>query len=175
MNFRRKLGSTRYYLFLGTCLIFVGYTIFSQQKTGRVKKDVTPTLVQSSPSTYSKVTRVIDGDTIVIDTGQHIRYIGMNTPEVESDECFASEATEINKSLVLGKVVRLEKDLSEMDKYGRLLRFVYIGDTFVDDYLVKNGYAKVMPVPPDVKYKDRFEQSEEYARQNGLGLWSECL
>lgn len=125
--------------------------------------------------TYAKVARVIDGDTIIIDTGQHVRYIGVNTPEVETSECFATEATEINKNLVLDKVVRLEKDISEIDKYGRLLRFVYIGDIFIDDYLVKNGYAKIMTVPPDIKNKDQFGQSENYARQNRLGLWSKCF
>jgi len=125
--------------------------------------------------TLSVVERVIDGDTIVIDTGEHIRYIGMNTPEMETSECFATEASEINKNLVLGKTVRLEKDVSDTDKYGRLLRYVYIDDTFVDDYLVKNGDAKIMIVPPDIKYKDEFLQSENYAKENNLGLWGKCL
>lgn len=129
----------------------------------------------SSSATFAKVTKVIDGDTIVIDTGQHVRYIGMNTPEVETLECFATEASEINRNFVLGKVVKLEKDISETDKYGRLLRFVYVGDIFVDDYLVKNGYAKIMTVPPDVKYKEEFLESEKYARENNLGLWSKCF
>lgn len=138
---------------------------------------ITPnSAIPTTPNfSYAKVTRVIDGDTIVIDTGQHVRYIGMDTPEMETSECFATEASEINKNLVLGKMVRLEKDISETDKYGRLLRYVYVGDTLIDNYLVKNGNAKAMTVPPDVKYKDQFDQSEKYARQNNLGLWSKCL
>lgn len=125
-------------------------------------------------TTFAKVTRVIDGDTIVIDTGEEVRYIGMNTPETETSECFATEASEVNENLVLGKTVRLEKDVSETDKYGRLLRYVYVGDTFIDDYLVKNGDARVMTVPPDTKYKDEFLQSENYAKENNLGLWGKC-
>lgn len=181
MNFKRNSKNTSYYLFIGICLIFVGYVIFSRQNTETIKQVVIPTPTSSPILTYAKVVRVIDGDTIIIETGQHVRYIGMNTPEVETSECFATEASEINKNLVLGKVVKLEKDLSETDKYGRLLRFVFVkdaknvGDIFVDDYLLGNGYAKVMTVPPDIKYKDQFSQSEKQARENSLGLWSKCF
>lgn len=85
-------------------------------------------------------------DTIVIDNGEHIRYIGMNTPELETNECYATEASEMNKELVLGKTVKLEKDISDVDKYGRLLRYVYVDNVFVDDYLVRNGFAKIMDI-----------------------------
>lgn len=123
---------------------------------------------------FAKVIKVIDGDTIEINTGQIIRYIGMDTPEIETSECYATEASEVNKNLVLGKTVKLVKDVSETDKYGRLLRFVYVGDIFVDDYLIKNGFAKIMTVPPDVEFKDQFLQSENYAKENKLGLWNKC-
>ncbi len=125
--------------------------------------------------TFAKVTRVIDGDTIVIDTGQHIRYIGMNTPEMETGECYATAASEINRNLVLGKTVELVKDVSGTDKYGRLLRYVYIGNLFIDDELVKEGAAKIMTVPPDIKYKDIFQSSQNYAKENNLGLWGKCF
>jgi micrococcal nuclease len=140
---------------------------------------------QISPISQSfvtaKVAKVIDGDTIVIDTGEHIRYIGINTPEMETNECYATEATMTNKNLVLGKTVRLEKDVSETDKYGRLLRYVYIshpeldsGSAFVNDELVKNGSARVETVPPDTKFKTEFVSSEKYAKVNKLGLWGKC-
>ena len=70
---------------------------------------------------------MIDGDTIVIEGGQKVRYIGMNTPEVETSECYATEATEINKNLVLGKEVKLEKDVSDTDKYGRFYDMFILG------------------------------------------------
>jgi micrococcal nuclease len=81
-------------------------------------------------------------------------------------------ASQINSQLVLGKTIKLEKDVSETDKYGRLLRFVYVGNIFIDDYLVKNGFARVMTVPPDIEYESQFLESENYAKENKLGLWS---
>jgi micrococcal nuclease len=166
-------------IFLGSIFILIGIlTYLSKKESIQVIPSPVPTQSQLSNSnsnfTYAKVTRVIDGDTIVIDTGQHVRYIGMNTPEVETSECYATEASEINKNLVLGKEVKLEKDVSETDKYDRLLRYVYVGDTFVDDYLVKDGAAKIMTVPPDVEYKDEFLSSQNYAKENELGLWGKC-
>lgn len=177
---RRKLSVSRLFV-LVIILLLIGLLIFRFKGNDVIQfiPSPSPSISQlSTPSSqiaYAKVTRVIDGDTIVIDTGQKVRYIGMNTPEVETSECFATEATQINKNLVLGKEIKLEKDVSDVDKYGRLLRYVYIGDTFVDDYLLKNGYAKIMTVPPDIKYKDEFLQSEKYARENNLGLWGNCL
>jgi micrococcal nuclease len=176
MSFRKNLKRVSSYVFLGSCLIFIGLVVLSCKNPVVVKAPSTsssPSFLPTS-STYAKVTRVIDGDTIVIDTGAHVRYIGMNTPEVETNECFNSEATKVNKDLVLGKVVRLEKDVSEADKYGRLLRYVYVGDIFVDDYLVKKGYAKIMIVQPDIKHEDEFLQSEKFAKESKLGLWGKC-
>jgi micrococcal nuclease len=77
--------------------------------------------------------------------------------------------------LVLGKEVRLEKDVSETDKYGCLLRYVYIGNDFINEELVKGGSAKVEPVPPDVKFKKEFLESEKNAKALNLGLWGNCF
>jgi micrococcal nuclease len=176
MNSKKSLKNTSFYLLLGFCLVFVGFVIFSQKSQISLISPIsltTPTSLNSP--TFARVTKVIDGDTIEIENGDRVRYIGINTPEVEISECYATEASEINKNLVLGKVVKLEKDVSETDKYGRLLRYVYVGDMFVDDYLVKNGYAKIETVPPDVEYKDEFLQSQNYAKENNLGLWKECM
>lgn len=124
------------------------------------------------------VKRVIDGDTIELADGRKVRYIGMDTPETvdprQPVQCFGKEASEKNKELVEGKQVRLEKDVSETDKYGRLLRYVFIGDLFVNDYLVRQGYASVATFPPDVKYQEQFLQAQKEARENNRGLWSTC-
>ena len=124
------------------------------------------------------VTAVIDGDTIEIEGGQRIRYIGINTPETVDPrkpvECFGREASNKNKELVAGKSVKLEKDISETDKYGRLLRYVFVGDVFVNDYLVRQGYAYASSYPPDVKFQNQFNQAEREARANSRGLWSAC-
>ena len=89
-------------------------------------------------------------------------------------ECYGREASEANKKLVEGKFIRLEKDVSEVDRYGRLLRYVYVNDLFVNDYLVRQGFAHAVTYPPDVKYQDLFRQAETEARENNRGLWSGC-
>lgn len=125
-----------------------------------------------------KVIRVIDGDTIEIEGGQKVRYIGINTPETVDPRrpvmCFGKEAAIKNKELVEGKEIRLEKDISETDKYARLLRYVYIGDLFVNDYLVRQGYAYASSYPPDVKYQQQFREAQKEAQENNRGLWSFC-
>jgi micrococcal nuclease len=124
------------------------------------------------------VTRVIDGDTIEIEGGQRIRYIGIDTPEsvypATEIECYGREASDKNKKLVENKRVRLEKDVSETDRYGRLLRYVWVGDIFVNDYLVRQGFANVYTYPPDVKYSNQFVEAQQEARENNRGLWSGC-
>jgi micrococcal nuclease len=136
------------------------------------------------PSTIStsidgQVTRVIDGDTIEVNIGGSIytvRYIGMDTPETVDPNrpvgYYGLEASKKNKELVSNRIVRLEKDVSETDKYGRLLRYVYVGDLFINAELVRFGYAQVATYPPDVKYQDYFLQLQQQARQSNLGLWA---
>ena len=121
------------------------------------------------------VTRVIDGDTIELENGQVVRYIGVDTPEYTSkNECYGFEATNFNRELVENKRVTLLKDVSETDRYGRLLRYVYVENIFVNDYLVRQGYANVSSYPPDVKYQSQFREAEKAARKNNRGLWSFC-
>ena len=124
------------------------------------------------------VTKVIDGDTIEIEGGQKVRYIGIDTPETKHPtkgvQCFGKKASEKNKELVEGKGVILEKDISETDRYGRLLRFVYIDGVFVNDYLVREGYAHASTYPPDVKFAQQFRQAEQQARTSNKGLWIDC-
>lgn len=130
-----------------------------------------------------KITRVIDGDTIETETGRRIRYIGIDTPESTDPrkmvECFAKEAAFKNRELVLNKEVYLEKDVSEVDKYGRLLRYVWVilpsdEQIMVNEVLVKEGYALAVTYPPDIKYQQLFLQAERQAREEGKGLWSSC-
>ncbi len=124
------------------------------------------------------ITKVVDGDTITIEGGQVIRYIGIDTPETvhpsKPVECFGVEASNKNKELVDGKQIKLEKDISETDRYGRLLRYIWIGNIFVNDYLVRQGYAYASTYPPDVKYAEQFVQAQREARENNRGLWASC-
>jgi len=125
-----------------------------------------------------KVIRIIDGDTIEIEGGQKVRYIGINAPEtVHPDmkvQCFGKEAAVKNKELIEGKIIELEKDVSETDKYGRLLRYIYSDNIFVNDFLVRQGFAHASTYPPDVKYQDQFRQAEQEAQEFNRGLWGVC-
>ena len=124
-----------------------------------------------------KVTNVVDGDTIKIETGEVVRYIGIDTPETVAPnkpvQCFGKEASAKNNELVEGKTVELSKDVSEKDRYGRLLRYVWIGETMINEQLVREGYARVSTYPPDVKYQDRFLAAEKEAREKNAGLWGD--
>ncbi len=126
-----------------------------------------------------KVVKVVDGDTIKLENGEVIRYIGIDTPETvhpsEPVQCFGKEASDKNKELVEGKLVKLEKDITDRDKYGRLLRYVWAGDLFVNDYLVREGYAYAYTYPPDVKHTEQFVQAQKEAKENNRGLWAGCL
>ncbi|MDP1722311.1 MAG: thermonuclease family protein [Candidatus Gottesmanbacteria bacterium] len=124
------------------------------------------------------VGRVIDGDTIELTDKRKVRYIGVDTPESvdprRTVQCFGKEAKEENARLVDGKTVRLERDISDTDKYGRLLRYVYVGEVFVNDYLVRQGAARIDTVPPDVAHREQFLEAEREARREGRGLWGSC-
>lgn len=154
-------------------LFSIVFTTFFRE-TGQVNPEATP--LQTIPPTVTRqqarVVRVIDGDTIEIEGGQKVRYIGINTPE--SDVCYSTESTIRNRELVEGRVVTLERDISETDKYGRLLRYVYSGELFINEVLVKEGYAEVSTFPPDVKYQDKFLEAQRQARENNFGFWSSC-
>ncbi len=128
----------------------------------------------TSPPESARVTRVIDGDTIVIEGGYRVRYIGIDTPEIHPEtEAFGIEAWQANRQLVEGKLVRLERDISETDKYNRLLRYVYVDDTMVNAELVRQGLAQVKAYPPDTKYQDYLEALEAEAKGEGRGMWAE--
>jgi len=125
-----------------------------------------------------KVIEVIDGDTVILENGEFVRYIGIDTPEtVHPDkpvECYGEEATERNKELVLNKYVLLEKDVEDYDDYGRLLRYVYSVDGFINGILVKEGFAYSYYYPPNLKYHEELMYLELEAKENLMGLWLFC-
>jgi len=130
-----------------------------------------PDLEPTTSISKNLVTRVIDGDTIELSTKEKVRYIGVDTPE--RNECFFEEAKAINSQLVLNKQVRLVKDVSEVDRYGRLLRYVYVGDLMINYYLVRQGYAYASTYPPDVLYSHKFAKAQSLARAENKGFWEE--
>lgn len=135
-----------------------------------------------------KVVKVIDGDTIevqYINGGiKKVRLIGIDTPETvdprKEVQCFGREASNETKRLIENKTVFLEKDISETDKFSRLLRYIYMkidnssDYLFINDYLIRQGFAHASTFPPDVKFSTRFSEAEREARENDRGLWSVC-
>jgi endonuclease YncB( thermonuclease family) len=120
------------------------------------------------------VQRVIDGDSLeVILDGElyELRYIGIDAPEMGAP--YSREATDGNRQLVESQIVELEKDVSEADQYGRLLRYVYLQDgTFVNAELIRLGLAAAIAYPPDIKYQDVIASKEQEAKKNGNGIWA---
>ena len=118
----------------------------------------------------ARVTDIIDGDTIDVDingVGYRVRYIGVNTPE--SDESCYDDATDANANLVAGQTVTLVRDSSNTDRFGRLLRYVYVGNVFVNAQLVQDGWAEAVEYPPDTANADQFHQLETQAARSNIG------
>lgn len=131
----------------------------------------------------AQVVDVVDGDTIKVSIGGAVftvRYIGMDTPETVKPgtpvEWMGPEASAANRALVEGQQVVLEKDVSEVDRYGRLLRFVWLdrpeGWLLVNLELVRLGFASVFTYPPDVGHVDLLLAAQREAREADRGLWS---
>lgn len=143
-----------------------------------VPGSVVPAAAQQPPRTQAQVVRVVDGDTIEVEIAgarHSVRYIGVDTPE--RGHRYWGLARDANAFLVTGRTVLLERDVSETDQYGRLLRYVYLpdagaGELFVNAELVRHGFAWASTWPPDVRHADLFVALEREARLAGRGLWA---
>ena len=128
-----------------------------------------------------EVVRVVDGDTIVINYNgkdEKVRLIGVDTPEsVHSDKSKNTKegvkVSDYTKSKLTGKMVSIELDVEERDKYGRILAYVYLDGEMYNKHLLEIGYAKVATYPPNVKYVEDFKELQKEARENNKGLWQE--
>ena len=125
----------------------------------------------------SRVGRVIDGDTFVLQSGEVIRLIGVDTPEYQPwknhVQHFGREARDFSVQLLKGHAVRLEKDVEPLDKYGRTLAYVYLEDgSFVNLLLVQEGFARAKSFPPNDRYRELFKNAQQRARRSKKGLWA---
>ena len=118
------------------------------------------------------VLRVVDGDTCRLEDRRRVRYLGINAPE-EGDP-HAEEATLANDRLVEGKTVRLEFGRSRQDRYGRLLAYVFVDDTFVNETLLRQGHVHLRH-PVVAKYRDRLQRAQDEARAAGVGIWAPAV
>ena len=127
------------------------------------------------------VQRVIDGDTIVLESGERVRFIGVNTPE--ANEPFGSEATEFTRNALEGKTIWLQQDTTNRDRYDRLLRYIWlevprqstnekeIRQLMFNAILVSKGYAQPATYPPNTSHSELFQELGREARIQHLGLW----
>lgn len=191
-NTKLLVLSSFFIIIAGLSLLWFGLQPIPQISNEQtvVASPSTTTVVASASATWgiegerAFVRRVVDGDTIEVDSGKTVRFLGMDTPETVDPRrpvgCFGKEASSETKKLLAGKFVILQKDISDTDKFGRLLRLIYLplenGQIlFVNDYLVREGFAKVKTYPPDVKFEYRFLEAERKAKEAKKGLWGKCI
>lgn len=125
------------------------------------------------------VERIVDGDTIRIDPAvdgiDEVRLIGIDTPETKDPDCdvqpYGPEALTFARDELLEQEVDLEFDEDREDQYDRLLAYVYLEDEMFNETLLEEGYAQVYTVSPNDKYEDRFEEAQEAAQEEELGIW----
>jgi len=133
-------------------------------------------LFKSSPTFL--VAEVTDGDTIILEDGRTIRYLNLDTPEFgegeKLDECFAKEAKKINEELVLGKKVRLELDINEMDRFGRTLAYVFVDDLFVNEALLSQGAAEFQLDTVNLIHQSVLVAAAQKGHQEKNGRWRAC-
>lgn len=118
------------------------------------------------------VTRVIDGDTVEISDGRHIRYIGIDSPE--KGDCYATAAAKLNEELVLGKKVKLELGLNELDEFGRTLAYVWVNGKLVNEKLLQNGAGEFFLDTVNVNHQEALIQAANKSYDQRVGLWGVC-
>lgn len=116
------------------------------------------------------VSRVIDGDTFDLETGERVRLIGIDAPE--RGEPFYEESRDSLVDLVEGIGVVLTKDESDTDIYGRSLRYVVSGNIDVNEEMLRRGFARATPIEPDTLFAEQYFELQQEAKDFGLGLWS---
>lgn len=144
--------------------------------------------ISASSTSTVLVAEVTDGDTLRLVNGERVRLIGIDTPEAyenakllkdsrrtgQDKEVIIAQgkkASQYTKTLLEDMAVRLEYDVQKYDRYGRVLAYVYVGDVFVNAEIVKQGYAYVMTIAPNVKYADLFRRLYQEAKESKRGLW----
>jgi len=139
---------------------FFGGTYYTTQK-------------QTSLITKATVTRIIDGDNLELDNGKSIRLYGINCPE--KNQKFSQEAINLSAKLALNQQITIDYQPNySADKWGRILGYVFIDDTFLNQELVKQGYCQVTIYEKraKLKYQDELLNAQEQAKQEKLGRWN---
>ncbi|MGZ9583595.1 thermonuclease family protein [Paenibacillus marinisediminis] len=173
-------------LLLSVAVLLLGLAVLSGCQTTGTSTKGDPFLaaimanypdLEGHPYEIDSVKRVVDGDTFETESGNKVRLIGVNTPEVHGKvEYFGKEASQYTKEHLTNQKVYLFQDTGDTDRYGRLLRYVFIDQDPVmyNDRLVQEGYANTMSISPNVMYADHFVKLEREARNQNKGLWADA-
>ncbi|MDA2936209.1 thermonuclease family protein [Patescibacteria group bacterium AH-259-L05] len=176
-------------LFGGTTVLYLGQdlidTIPEVIEPAPIESEIVQDLESIIPSMYGFddkryfVNNVIDGDTIKVEGNVSVRLLGINAPD--AGECYYNEARIVLAELIGGERVELRKDTKTEDDFGRWLRYVYLpsddlleDDIFVNEYMLRNGYARTFIKPPNDRYRDYFVSARERALKQETGLWGAC-
>ncbi len=177
----RKLNTRTIITAAVTFLVGASLSVAGIFSGGEDKKEGTCSaeIVTDCDSKLYLVSKVIDADTIKLENGQKVRLIGVDAPE--KGECYYQEGVEFATKLLKGKYVRVEKDISGVDQYDRLVRYIVIpnenpkeDNILVNDYLIESGIALSVSSAPDLRYRDLMATSQQDAIRKNLGLWKEC-
>jgi len=147
------------FIILGLIVVFLDYE--SKLPTGDVVS------APAAAGEHKIVTKIIDGDTVVVQGGDHVRLLGMDSDE-KGDPCFKAASDRI-KELVLNKQVYLEPDAEDKDQYGRLLRYLILDGKNINVIMVQEGLAVARFYPENTKYKAEITAAEEQAIANKVG------
>lgn len=161
---------------LGAAILAVGLTLVASSSARRAVGAWLAWPGGPQAAEHARVARVVDGDTLELADGQVVRVLGIDTPETHNPSLrgpqpLGAEATARLRSLVEGRVVALEPDVTDRDHYGRLLRHVWRGRSLVADVLAREGLGRAYILPPDTRHAERLRAAEAAARAASLGLW----
>ena len=173
---------TSFLILIFLAVVAMGYVLFvhyndytNPQENFLAQHPQIAEVVHKEAGERAVVEHVIDGDTFVVTLNQKrekVRLIGINTPEV--GQCYATEATNRLKELVLGKEVVLVEEVTSRDAYARMLRDVYVNGIFVNEILQREGFSRVMAITPNTQHAANFALLQIEAEAKKIGLWGVC-
>ena len=175
---KKGWGENKIILAIVAGALIVGAAIYFAPKSEPMKpsqpagvSSVATSTAQCLAPEQALVTKIIDGDTIVVEGGYHVRILSIDADE-QGHSCYAPASQRLEE-LVLNKKVRLEKDISDVDQYKRCLRYVFLGQQDIGLQLVQEGLAIARFYEPDIKYKQEITLAEKTAIDNKVGCkWS---
>ncbi len=188
---RYKRPSRSFHAFVFFIIFISGFLITAQRLSLRTPHVSSDPVLDKSQYADIRVDYVYDGDTIRLADGEKVRFLGIDTPESSQNKklfrdaarsgqdikdilAMGHAAAEYTRVLLKDRRVRLEFDIEKRDKYGRLLAYIYRVDDglFINEDIIKNGYAYPMTIPPNIRFSDRFKQLFREARNEKRGLWA---